>query len=97
MIYLTAHSRVFDQPGQKFSINPEGFHVFAVSWDQQEIIWYVDGRELRRQSTPPDMNKPMYMLANVAIGGAWPGDPDASNKWPARMSIDYIRAYRFVQ
>jgi beta-glucanase (GH16 family) len=38
----------------------------------------------------------MYMLANLAMGGGWAGPPDASTKFPARMSIDYIRAYRFA-
>ena len=47
MIYLTAHSKITDLPGQKFAINPDGFHVFAVSWDPDQIIWYVDGREER--------------------------------------------------
>jgi beta-glucanase (GH16 family) len=38
----------------------------------------------------------MYLLANVAVGGNWPGAPDATTAFPARMSIDYIRAYRFA-
>ena len=57
----------------------------------------LDGREVRRQPTPPDMNKPMYMLANLAVGGSWPGAPDAGTRFPARLTIDYIRAYRFAQ
>jgi hypothetical protein len=97
LYWTTAHSKVDDRPGDKHEIAPDAFHVFAVSWDPKEIIWYLDGREMRRQPTPPDMNKPMYLLANLAIGGSWPGDPDASTRWPARMSIDYIRAYRFSQ
>ncbi len=96
-IYMTAHSAVADRPADKAQISPGQFHVFAVAWDPKQIVWYVDGREAKRQPTPPDMNKPMYMVANVAVGGSWPGDPDASTPWPARMSIDYIRAYRFAR
>jgi len=51
---------------------------------------------VNRQPTPPDMHKPMYMVANLAVGGVWPGSPDASTTFPARMTIDYIRAYRFA-
>jgi beta-glucanase (GH16 family) len=51
---------------------------------------------VKRQPTPPDMNKPMYMLLNLAVGGAWPGNPDDTTGWPARYSIDYVRAYRFA-
>ena len=45
--------------------------------------------------TPADMHKPMYMLANIATGGDWAGAPDHTTQFPARMQIDYIRAYRF--
>jgi beta-glucanase (GH16 family) len=35
----------------------------------------------------------MFILANLAVGGVWPGYPDASTRFPARMQIDYIRVY----
>jgi beta-glucanase (GH16 family) len=95
VIYVTAHSKALERPTTELRVTPDDFHVFALSWDAKTLIWFVDGREVHRQPTPPDMNKPMYMLANVAVGGAWPGAPDATTAWPARMSIDYIRAYRF--
>jgi beta-glucanase (GH16 family) len=95
-IWTTAHSSVDKTPGVKHEVSPDDFHTFAVSWDAKQLIWFVDGREVGRQPTPPDMRKPMYLLANVAIGGDWPGAPDASTPFPARMSIDYIRAYRFA-
>jgi len=40
------------------------------------------------------MNQPMYMLMNLAVGGTWPGSPNASTNWAlANMKIDYVRAY----
>ena len=96
-MWVTAHSKLDEQPSKEVHLDPDSFHIFAVSWDPHLLIWYVDGQEVRRQPTPPDMNKPMYMLANLAVGGNWPGAPDASTAWPARMSIDYIRAYRIAQ
>ena len=39
---------------------------------------------------------PMYILANLAVGGDWPGAPDATTQFPATFDIDYIRAYRFA-
>jgi serralysin len=35
----------------------------------------------------------MYLLANLAVGGNWPGSPDNTTPFPAEMKIDYIRAY----
>jgi len=97
-VYATAHSKVAKAEGTEIQISdPDAFHTYAVAWDKDQIVWFVDGREAKRQPTPPDMHKPMYLLANIALGGDWAGAPDASTPWPARMSIDYIRAYRFAR
>jgi beta-glucanase (GH16 family) len=95
-VYFTAHSKLGSPPALKVALDPDVFHVYGVAWDPKQIVWYVDGREVKRQATPADMSKPMYMLANLAVGGGWPGNPDDTTDWPARYSIDYIRAYRFV-
>jgi len=31
---------------------------------------------------------------NVAVGGNWPGNPDASTVFPQRMIVDYVRVYQ---
>ena len=95
-VYVTAHSTVVKAVGTVAAISPDAFHTYAVSWDKDMLAWYVDGREVKRQLTPPDMHKPMYMLANVALGGDWAGTPDSGTPFPATMRIDYIRAYRFA-
>lgn len=70
-----------------------GFHTYGVDWEPDTITWYFDGREVFKAATPADMHKPMYMVANLAVGGDWPGSPDASTLFPATMQIDYLRAY----
>ncbi|MGO4573831.1 family 16 glycosylhydrolase [Microvirga sp. 2TAF3] len=70
-----------------------GFHTYGVDWQQNTITWYYDGQKVFQTATPADMHKPMYMLANLAVGGEWPGSPDATTTFPAKMDIDYIRAY----
>jgi beta-glucanase (GH16 family) len=37
---------------------------------------------------------PFFLLLNVAVGGSWPGDPDASTTFPQDMVVDYVRVYR---
>ena len=96
-VYVTAHSKLAKDGGTEVAVSPEGFHTYSVSWDRQELVWFVDGREVKRIPTPADLNKPMYLLANVALGGDWAGAPDAATPFPARFVIDYIRAYRFAR
>ena len=95
-VYVTAHSNAAKGHGGEASVTPGVFHTFAVSWDERQLVWYVDGVAVERQTTPADMHKPMFLLANLAVGGNWPGDPDATTRFPAVYAIDYIRAYRFA-
>jgi hypothetical protein len=39
------------------------------------------------------MKKPMYIIANLAVGGGWPGNADSAMPFPAQMKIDDIHAY----
>ncbi|WP_165830546.1 family 16 glycosylhydrolase [Phenylobacterium soli] len=71
----------------------QSFHRFGVDWEPDKITYYLDGKPLYQLATPADLNKPMYMIANLAVGGNWPGSPDWSTHFPAQFQIDYIRAY----
>jgi beta-glucanase (GH16 family) len=73
----------------------KAFHTYGVDWEPDYITWYFDGKEIGRTATPSDMNHPMMIVANLAVGGvgSWPGPPDASTPFPASMQIDYIHAY----
>ena len=96
-VFVTTHSNAPKQEGFERRVAGDEFHTFAVSWDANAVIWYIDGKEAGRHKTPADMHKPMYMLANLAVGGGWPGAPDARTHFPATYEIDYIRAYRFAR
>ena len=98
-VYMTNHWQ--DAQGRHLSnggawVGPDfsaGFHTFAVDWQPDVIVWYVDGVERFRSSKGiPSM--PMYVLVNLAVGGDWPGNPDASTPFPATMDVDYVRVYR---
>ncbi|MFC3069747.1 family 16 glycosylhydrolase [Phenylobacterium soli] len=69
----------------------DGFHTYGVLWTKTDLTWYVDGVQVFHTATPADMNKPMYMIANLALGG-WGGSIDNS-AMPETMKIDYIRSY----
>ena len=70
-----------------------GFHTYGVDWEPDYITWYFDGTAVSKLPTPDGVDKPMYILADLAVGGDWPGSPNASTPFPADFKIDYIRAY----
>ena len=83
--------------GERFC---DDFHVFAVEWEPKAIRWYVDGKqyhEVTPASLPADAtwvyDHPFYILLNLAVGGEWPGYPDATSKFPQTMVVDYVRVY----
>jgi beta-glucanase (GH16 family) len=70
-----------------------GFHEFAVEWGPKRIVWFVDGVERFRSEDSIPKGK-MYVLLNLAVGGGWPGNPDAQTKFPAALEVDYVRVYQ---
>ena len=69
-----------------------GTHTYGVLWTPYEITFYVDGVETMSTPTSSELHDPMYMLANLAIGGPWAGDADPSLS--AEFKIDSIAAYQ---
>ena len=67
-----------------------GYHTYGVDWQADTITFYFDGVAVKQMATPADMHQPYYMIANVAVGGYWPGDPSGET---SQMKIDYIRAF----
>jgi beta-glucanase (GH16 family) len=77
----------------------DDFHVYAIDWDPNAIRWYVDGNHYFTL-TPNDLNgdewvfdHDFFLLLNVAVGGNWPGMPDATTEFPQTMLVDYVRVY----
>ena len=97
-LVTTAHSNAsgahtFQAGGTLVDDMSAGFHTYGVDWEADKITWYFDGKQVYQVDTPADMHKPMYVMANLAVGGNWPGSPNASTAFPAKMEVDYIRAW----
>jgi beta-glucanase (GH16 family) len=83
---------------QKFS---DDYHTFAVEWEPNVMRFYVDGLPYKKR-TPADLpagkawvfNHPFFLILNVAVGGRFPGNPDATTVFPQLMKIDYVRVYQ---
>jgi len=98
-LYTTVHYRdggaLAQQGGGTRAVNfATGFHVVALDWSPGLLVWSVDGREVFRATVGvPDV--PMYVILNLAVGGNWPGSPDATTPFPAEMLVDYVRIYQY--
>jgi beta-glucanase (GH16 family) len=45
---------------------------------------------------PAPFDQPFYLLMNVAVGGNFPGAPNAETRFPAELVVDYVRVYEKV-
>jgi beta-glucanase (GH16 family) len=78
----------------------DDFHVFAIEWEPNVVRFYVDD-QLYQTRTPDDLPAgtrwvfahPFFVLLNVAVGGNWPRNPDASTIFPQPMLVDYVRVF----
>lgn len=70
----------------------QDFHNYGVKWTPNTIEFYLDRELVSAHPTPADMHKPMYMVANLAVGG-WAGAPETTTVFPAEFRIDSIYAY----
>jgi Glycosyl hydrolases family 16 len=72
----------------------DGFHVYAVEWTKEWLIFSIDGVESLRQ--PNFVHEDMYVIANLALGSKdpnWIPDPDSTTPLPAALDIDYVRIW----
>ena len=74
------------------------FHVFSIEWDSNLIRWYVDDVQYHALSISSaglsEFRKEFFFIFNIAVGGNWPGYPDASTVFPQRMLVDYVRVFQ---
>lgn len=84
-----------------------GYHVYGVEWNENTIIWYVDGVEYYRTSNwytmnedgvsdyPAPFDKEFYLILNLAVGGVYDNYvTPASSVLPGTMEVDYVRVYQ---
>ena len=96
-LYNTVHSlqtgshTVAGDGGVTVADMSSGYHTYGVDWEPDYITWYFDGQAVYQTATPGDMHQPMYMIANLAAGGYWPGSVTPGSV--GQMNVDYIRAY----
>lgn len=70
-----------------------GFHTIALEWDKGKIVWFVDGKETMRSSDGVPQQA-MFLVLDLAVGGAVAGAPNKQTQLPATFDIDYVRVWK---
>lgn len=70
------------------------FHTYSADWSKGSLVYYVDGVEVKRIEGDLVSDEQMYIIANLAVGGWFPGPADETTPFPAKFEIDYIRVYQ---
>jgi beta-glucanase (GH16 family) len=84
----------------------DAFHIFTLEWRPDHLEFLVDGQlffVVTKSKIVADHGEsewvydhPFFLLLNVAVGGGWPGNPDATTSFPQSMAVDYVRVYKNV-
>jgi beta-glucanase (GH16 family) len=90
--------------GEKY--HPNGFsaadwHIYGMIWSKGQVQYYVDDpSNVYATFTPanfpgpwPFDQGPQFIILNLAVGGDWPGNPDATTVFPGDMQVDYVRIF----
>jgi beta-glucanase (GH16 family) len=92
-----AYTGAFSLDGGAFA---DDFHVFAVEWEPGVLRWYVDDHLYQTRTADTlsrkkewVFDKPFFVILDLAVGGVYGGDPDASTPFPQSMLVDYVRVY----
>ena len=82
------------------------FHTYGMIWGPGSVAYYVDNpatpyATFSRASIAnfpgsvwPFDSGPSFVLLNLAIGGNYPGAPNAATPFPSQTLVDYVRIYK---
>ncbi|MEO7922597.1 MAG: family 16 glycosylhydrolase [Chitinophagaceae bacterium] len=76
------------------------FHVFSLEWKQNQMKWLIDGNVFSTYTNADfgtnnyPFNEDFFLIFNMAVGGNWPGSPDATTYLPQWLIVDYVRVYQ---
>jgi beta-glucanase (GH16 family) len=78
-----------------------GWHTYAIDWNAGAngyVKWSVDGVVTTTLTAATagtawgeSFRNPHALILNLAVGGEWPGAPDANTVFPAQLQVDWIR------
>jgi beta-glucanase (GH16 family) len=95
-----SHGNTINTKKTKIETIEEGFHIYAVDWNEQKMDFFVDEKlvytfnpQLKNEYIWP-FDKNFFIIINMAIGGNF-GGPEVDNSiFPQEFIIDYIKVYQ---
>lgn len=82
------------------------WHTYGMIWARNSVSYYIDDPAkpyvtytsanlsgLSGAVWPFDGGQSNFLILNLAIGGDWPGPPNATTPFPSQMLVDYVRIY----
>ncbi len=80
------------------------FHTFGIIWSPQNVQYYVDSpSNIYATYTPSSLPSgavwpfdagKFFFIINLAVGGDYPGSPNANTAFPAEVLVDYVRVWQ---
>jgi beta-glucanase (GH16 family) len=100
--YSGANGLGFDSLGPAIDVTT--FHSYGAIWSPYMVQFYVDdpskpffvvtASDVPGGSSQWAFNHAFIAITNLAVGGSFPGPPDATTPSPAVMLVDYVRYYQ---
>lgn len=95
-----SHGNTINTKKTKIETIEEGFHIYALDWNEQKMDFFVDEKlvytfnpQLKNEYIWP-FDKNFFIIINMAIGGNF-GGPEVDNSiFPQEFIIDYIKVYQ---
>ncbi|NIB42631.1 glycoside hydrolase family 16 protein [Pseudomaricurvus alkylphenolicus] len=87
------HTYAVEWEGEEIRWYMDGVHYATVGADAWWSYFYQDRENGYQNPDGAPFNQDFHLLLNLAVGGNWPGNPDASTSFPAQMRVDYVRVY----
>jgi beta-glucanase (GH16 family) len=95
--YVGQDFRPKDANGQPIDLSKD-FHTYAVEWEPGVLRFYFDDAPephyTMTRGDAPISDEPMCVILNLAVGGWFGGNPDATTKFPQTLEVDWVRVWK---
>jgi beta-glucanase (GH16 family) len=95
LMHLHPKDRSARSPNKEFKVRgpnlAEDWHILRLDWSKNLLEFFVDNVRVWRVTGGQVPDEPMYVVLNLAVGGAYPGPPSPDTQFPATFLIDYLR------